>query len=237
MNRKKNKNNLIDLRKNSSKNNSSGQNYKTETHPTNNQNENNDVKFKVYTDLGTESNHRINYEVSIDETDNYYQLNPNKNFDLKSIYDKRRGSTSQDKRKIYGPSKLLGNSMNEQSIVNKSMHQLSKVKNLPQIFTAATPVKTGYQTGQKNKACRNSSRFLPSMGFSINQTPHDLLPALDDERHKSVTRINKIAEKVGFKLPRSLSHQRNTSVKQQRIKFSNSNHNFKEYQEMPETST
>ena len=135
MNRKKSKNNLIDLRKNSLKNNSSGKNYKTETHPTNSQNENNDVKFKVYTDLVTESNHRINYEVSIDETDNYYQLSPNQNINFNSIYDKRRGSKSQDKRKIYGPSKLLGNPMNEQSTVNKSMHQLSKVKNLTEIFT------------------------------------------------------------------------------------------------------
>ena len=73
------------------------------------------------------------------------------------------------------------------------------------------------------------------MGFSINQTLHELLSALDDERHKCVTQINKIAENVWFKLQKSLSQQRNTSVKQERIKISNSNHNFKEYQEMSET--
>lgn len=56
------------------------------------------------------------------------------------------------------------------------------------------------------------------MGFSINHTPHDQLPILDEIRHKSVTRINKIAEKVGFKLPRSLSQQRHKSVHQQRSK-------------------
>lgn len=122
-------------------------NYNTEARSSSNNYEQNDVKFKVYTDHAVEHNHRIDYELSIDDTDNYYQLNPKQNDKVKSIYDKRRGSTSQEKRKLFESSKLLGNSINADVVVNKSMNQLSKIKNLPQIFTAATPVKNGYLIG------------------------------------------------------------------------------------------
>jgi len=157
-------------------------------------------------------NECLNYAHKIDETNNYYQMNPNIEKLLGSNF-KKRGSTSQEKRSSENVSRtLLEQSVEDMNRVNNSVQHVIKAKNLPQILIAGTPVKTSNQMFYKNKASRSNPKYGPAVGFSVNQTPKEIFPTLEGAKNRSVSRISKIAEKVGFKLPRSLSQPRHKSV-------------------------
>lgn len=109
---------------------------------------------------------------------------------------------------------LLGGAINEGHKTNKSMHHISKVRHLPQVFTAATPVKKGYRMLASKQSCRSNSKLIPSAGFSINQATKEKFPSLFEIRNDSASKINQIAENAGFKIPRSLSQPRHKSTSQ-----------------------
>lgn len=92
------------------------------------------------------------------------------------------------------------------------MHHVARIRQLPQILTAATPVKKGYRMLASQKSCRSNTKLVPSIGFSVNRAGNDLFPALFDLRNGSESRFNRIIETVGGNIPRSLSQPRNKST-------------------------
>lgn len=96
------------------------------------------------------------------------------------------------------------------------MHHISKVRQLPQVFTAATPVKKGYRMLASKQSCRSNSKLVPSTGFSINHNAKEKFPSLFELRNDSASKISQIAERAGFKFPRSLSQPRNKATSQVR---------------------
>jgi len=107
------------------------------------------------------------------------------------------------------------NPISEGYQTNKSMHHISRRKEIiPPMFTSATPIRQN-QIASDRKCVQNSSNILPSGGFSISQGKVDNLPSLFELRNGCANKISEIAEKVGFKLPRSLSQPRT------KLKFSN----------------
>lgn len=79
------------------KNSSSKLNLNTEARSSSNHYEQSNPQFNAYIDHTVGHNADIDYELSIDDTDNYYQMKPKHTSKIKSVHDKRRGSTSQEK--------------------------------------------------------------------------------------------------------------------------------------------
>lgn len=211
--RRKARNHLLDIRKSSLKDIvlETAKIKEWSTHENLNRIDNSKL-ISYIEDLSSKMNECLNYAHKIDETNNYYQMNPNIEKLLGSNF-KKRGSTSQEKRSSENVSRtLLEQSVEDMNRVNNSVQHVIKAKNLPQILIAGTPVKTSNQMFYKNKASRSNPKYGPAVGFSVNQTPKEIFPTLEGAKNRSVSRISKIAEKVGFKLPRSLSQPRHKSV-------------------------
>lgn len=144
-------------------------------------------------------------------------MEPVSNKHLKNQAFKDRGLSNQNKRlKQNCSQEVLGEEKYGSLKSNRSAQHVAKSKYLPRIFNISTPVTKGYRVDSTSKLRKSKTRLPNEIGFSINQASKKMFPSLNDTDDGSVSKINEIAEKMGFKLPRSLSQPRHKSVHQLR---------------------
>ena len=106
-------------------------------------------------------------------------------------------------------------SINDGKKANKSMQYISRVRNLPEVFLASSPVKrTNGNNGSKKRG--DETRLFPEVAVGVHKNNEQVVVDKLDEQGDQEDRIQRIAENIGFKLPRSLS-QPKYNIKKDKI--------------------
>ncbi|CAI2371199.1 unnamed protein product [Moneuplotes crassus] len=137
-----------------------------------------------------------------------------------------RGSTSGEKHKYKRSArKLLLESINGEPNTNNSMHSHSKIKKLPQVFVAGTPVKRKMVGPSKNMQSYKEKSSFPN-NFSVDKTQEYNLPSLKNLKEDPDKSSKAGNCKTGKNIPRSLSQPRYNLVANARSTEEGLTHTF-----------
>lgn len=129
--------------------------------------------------------------------DDEYQMNPVFNSQIQIYTQKGRRSISQEKMMYSGA---------EGPRTNKSMQNYTRIRQFPNVLTAATPVRKTRRITNSKKGCRSNTKLVQA------DTIPNCKESDPNKSNSSITRIKQIAEQMGFQIPRSLSQPRHKSM-------------------------
>lgn len=135
-----------------------------------------------------------------------------KNF--KMLNKRIKGSSSQRTHEHKRSSNSFSlDKISDEYVANKSMHDYSKVKKLPQVFTVATPVrKNEYCNNKIAGALRCKSKLTAKDNLANNYPSQTNLPNFFNRRNESLDKINEMGKRIGLNIPRSFSQPRHKSI-------------------------